>query len=72
MIIILTFPPINKEDIEHLLCEDEELEQALLVDLAEYQGEVFLHEKNIMWTEDSTYVALFEDELEAYGIFFEE
>ena len=71
-IIILTFPPTNKEDIEHLLNDDPALERALLVDLAEYEGEIFLHEKNITWCEDATYVALYEDELVVYGIFLEE
>jgi hypothetical protein len=72
MIIILTFPVLNKEDIEHLFCDDEVLERALLVDLAEYEGEIFLHERNIIWCEEATYVALYEDELAAFGIFLEE
>jgi hypothetical protein len=63
---------MNKEDSDYLICEDPALEEALRVDLAEYEGEIFLWENNICWCEDATYVALFEDELEAYGIFFEE
>ena len=71
-IIILTFPPLNREDSEHLFCDDPVLEEALLIDLQDYEGEVFLHEKNITWCEDATYVALYEDEMAAYGIFLEE
>jgi hypothetical protein len=72
MIIILTFPVLNKEDIEHLFCDDEVLEEALLIDLQEYEGEIFLHERNIIWCEEATYVALYEDELGDYGIFLQE
>jgi hypothetical protein len=63
---------MNREDIDYLFCEDEVLEETLLMDLEDYKGEVFHHEKNITWCEDATYVALYEDELEAYGIFLEE
>jgi len=72
MIIILTFPVMNREDIEHLLNDDPALERALLIDLQEYEGEIFLHERNIIWCEEATYVALYEDELAAFGIFLEE
>lgn len=72
MIIILTFPVMNREDIEHLLNDDLALEEALRIDLAEYEGEVFHWENNICWTEHASYVALYEDDLEKYGIFFEE